>query len=72
MHSETEYRCGGTYTCPRCEREFGWCMGAFDDTPALCDDCANEIQYEDDGESPVFGADGGGSNAAERGAWWGT
>lgn len=38
------YRCGGDYTCPRCEREFGWCTGALDDTPALCDECANVIQ----------------------------
>ncbi len=41
------YGCGGTYTCPRCEREFGWCIGAYDDTPALCDDCANIIQGDD-------------------------
>ena len=38
------YSCGGTYTCNRCEREFGWCLGAVDDTPALCDECANAIQ----------------------------
>jgi hypothetical protein len=38
--------CGGTYTCPLCEREFGWCIGAYDDTPALCDECANAIQFE--------------------------
>jgi hypothetical protein len=37
--------CGGTYTCPRCEHEFGWCIGAADDTPALCDDCAMAIQW---------------------------
>ncbi len=37
--------CGGTYVCPRCERGFGWCTGAADDTPALCDDCAVEIQF---------------------------
>ena len=38
------YVCGGTYVCPRCEREFGWCIGACDDTPALCDECANIVQ----------------------------
>ena len=25
-------------------RKFGWCIGAFDDTPALCDECANIVQ----------------------------
>ena len=47
--------CGGTYLCPRCDREFGWCVGAFDDTPALCDDCASVIQYEDASRNPVLG-----------------
>jgi hypothetical protein len=38
------HECGGAYTCPRCESDFGWCIGAYDDTPALCDECANLIQ----------------------------
>jgi hypothetical protein len=38
------YFCGGTYECPRCDRTFGWCIGADDDTPALCDECAMVIQ----------------------------
>ena len=38
------HHCGGTYVCPWCDRKFGWCIGAFDDTPALCDECANVIQ----------------------------
>ena len=41
------YECGGTYTCNRCEREFGWCMGCLDDTPALCDECANVVQADE-------------------------
>jgi len=41
------YECGGTYTCPRCDRVFGWCIGAYDDTPALCDECANVVQASD-------------------------
>jgi hypothetical protein len=40
------YECGGTYKCNRCEREFGWCIGAYDDTPALCDECANLVQND--------------------------
>jgi hypothetical protein len=36
--------CGGTYVCNRCEKTFGWCIGACDDTPSLCDDCANIVQ----------------------------
>ncbi len=41
------YSCSGTYVCPRCEGEFGWCTGAWDDTPALCDDCALVVQSDD-------------------------
>ena len=41
------YRCGGTYICPRCELEFGWCVGAFDDMPALCDECSNFLQFDE-------------------------
>jgi len=44
MNGKPVYACGGTYVCPRCEREFGWCIGSFDDTPALCDECANVVQ----------------------------
>jgi hypothetical protein len=40
--------CGGDYVCPRCEHRFGWCIGAYDDTPALCDECANIIQDQGD------------------------
>jgi hypothetical protein len=39
-------QCGGTYVCPRCDRTFGWCIGSHDDTPALCDDCANVVQAQ--------------------------
>jgi hypothetical protein len=51
--------CGGTYICSRCELEFGWCMGAYDDTPGFCDECANwyvdaDESYVDDGESPIL------------------
>lgn len=28
------------YQCTRCERVVPWELGAADDTPALCDDCA--------------------------------
>lgn len=28
-----------TFACVRCERRVGYCMGAADDMPALCDDC---------------------------------
>ena len=52
-HAPDCHGCDGTYTCPRCEREFGWCTGAQDDTPALCDDCANLIQFDDDTCAPV-------------------
>ena len=40
------YSCGGTYVCNRCDRTFGWCIGACDDTPALCDECANLVYLE--------------------------
>lgn len=33
-----------TFVCPRCERTVCFCDGAHDDTPALCCDCACEIQ----------------------------
>lgn len=38
------HECGGEYTCPRCERLLGWCIGAADGTPALCDECAVFVQ----------------------------
>lgn len=38
------FLCGGTYVCVRCECEFGWCLGCYDGTPALCDECANLVQ----------------------------
>jgi hypothetical protein len=47
MNGKAVYLCGGTYVCNRCEGEFGWCTGASDDTPALCDDCAMLVQFED-------------------------
>ena len=37
-----------TFDCPRCERTVGYCMGAADDTPALCDDCAAEVGHVED------------------------
>ena len=36
----SEERC---YVCPKCERVRPWSNGASDDTPALCDDCAVEV-----------------------------
>lgn len=27
------------FVCNRCERRVGYCMGAADDMPGLCDDC---------------------------------
>lgn len=47
VNGKPVYMCGGTYTCPRCELEFGWCSGVYDDTPALCDECANIIQGDE-------------------------
>lgn len=44
MNGKPVYLCGGTYVCNRCERVFGWCTGALDDTPGLCDACANLVQ----------------------------
>jgi hypothetical protein len=40
---DCNHDCGGDYVCNRCERKFGWCLGAFDDTPAICDECANLV-----------------------------
>jgi len=48
MNGKPVYGCGGTYVCPRCDGVFGWCTGAWDDTPALCDDCANAVQMYTD------------------------
>jgi len=31
--------CGGVYQCTRCGNICGWCYGAWDNMPALCDDC---------------------------------
>jgi len=36
-------RCGGTWTCPGCERFLGYCMGCSDDMPELCDDCWADV-----------------------------
>lgn len=47
INNRPNYSCGGTYVCPRCDREFGWCIGAMDDTPALCDECAMVIQGDE-------------------------
>ena len=49
------FSCGGVYVCPRCDREFGWCIGAYDDTPALCDECAMAVQFDPDAKG---GSDG--------------
>lgn len=35
--------CGGVFYCPGCERVVGWCRGAGDDMPELCDDCWNDV-----------------------------
>ena len=32
------------YVCSRCNRVYAWTWGAADDTPALCDPCAGEVQ----------------------------
>lgn len=41
-----------TYVCNRCERRVGYCMGAHDDMPALCDDCAITIGHVEDDPDP--------------------
>jgi hypothetical protein len=28
-----------TFTCDRCGRRFGWCLGAHDNMPGACDFC---------------------------------
>jgi hypothetical protein len=35
--------CGGTYVCTGCERKVGWCFGAADNMPELCDECWAEV-----------------------------
>lgn len=35
--------CGGVYVCIRCARACGYCFGASDDMPAVCDDCWHVI-----------------------------
>ena len=40
------FACGGVFVCPWCERTVGYCMGAADDAPALCDDCWGKAQGE--------------------------
>ena len=37
--SDCDGSCPGTYTCRGCERACGWCFGAADEHPDLCDDC---------------------------------
>lgn len=44
------YDCGGTYVCNRCERVCGFCFGAADDTPGICDDCLFEIGHVEEDE----------------------
>ncbi len=31
--------CGGLFMCHECDRFVGWCLGAADDEPGLCDEC---------------------------------
>lgn len=40
-------RCGGVYQCNRCERLCGYCFGAADEMPGVCDDCFCEIGVPD-------------------------
>lgn len=42
------YKCEGTFICPECKREVGWCMGATDEWEDLCDDCAFKHAEETD------------------------
>lgn len=39
VHGMPHHFCGGTWTCNRCEREFGYCEGSADEMPGLCDEC---------------------------------
>lgn len=40
--------CAGTYICNRCDRVCGWCFGAVDDAPGICDDCFAAIGHVED------------------------
>lgn len=42
--------CGGTFECPGCEHEVGWCEGA-NDMPELCNDCWLEVTKKREDES---------------------
>ena len=35
-----------TYTCDRCGRRVGWCLGADDNMPGACDFCWHEPASE--------------------------
>ncbi len=32
-----------TFTCDRCGRRFGWCLGCHDKMPGVCDFCWREV-----------------------------
>lgn len=34
------------FRCRRCERDVPWTLGAADDTPGLCDECAEVVQAD--------------------------
>jgi hypothetical protein len=37
--------CGGIFVCAACGKLKGWCCGACDDTPDLCNDCATTCAH---------------------------
>jgi hypothetical protein len=43
VHGCEDGKCGGWFWCPGCQRVVGWCMGAHDEHPDHCDDCANKL-----------------------------
>ncbi len=36
--------CGGTFRCARCKKTVGWCCGASDNRPDVCDACWAELE----------------------------
>jgi len=43
-HTDSE-PCGGIFVCAACGKLKGWCCGADDDVPELCDDCSNKCAH---------------------------
>jgi hypothetical protein len=42
---EPDHPCGGVFVCAACEKLKGWCCGAADELPDLCDDCATTCAH---------------------------